>query len=78
MLTCGMLGGAGVKQIPLFCALDGTRNPTIGLPTKWHKARYLLSFMSFLEMEESTPITAAPSADALLGLRCSAWLTSLG
>jgi hypothetical protein len=35
---------------------------------------WYLPFMSFLEMEQSTPLAATAAADALLSLRHLAWL----
>jgi hypothetical protein len=41
-----------------------------------YKSFFLHSFCSL--MEQPTPLAAAAAADALLGLRCLAWLASLG
>ncbi len=65
--------GCGKKSLTFLCR--NKKNPTIGQPTQHHKARYL-PFM-FLDMEQPAPLAAANAADALLSLRCSAWLASL-
>jgi hypothetical protein len=46
------------------------------MPPAAYKSIFLQSFCSL--MEQPTPLAAAAAADALLGLRCLAWLESLG
>ncbi len=73
---CEMLGGADMKKTPFLCV--GIRKiAQLGMiAMKCHKARYL-SFMLFPEIEQPTPLATAAAADALLGLRCLAWLAPL-
>jgi hypothetical protein len=75
---CGMLGGAVVKNSTFLCVGWYKKSHNwVAYKTPQSKVSTIPS-MLYLETEQPTPITAAAAAEVFLGLRCLAWLMSLG